>query len=38
MGAEWVGVTLMAVKTMSRDRNIEHWDAEDSEAWQTGGA
>ena len=28
----------MAVKTSSRDRNIEHWDAEDVEAWDAGGA
>ncbi|MFY9916962.1 MAG: MFS transporter, partial [Mycobacterium sp.] len=28
----------MAVKTFSRDRNIEHWDAEDVEAWDAGGA
>ena len=28
----------MAVKTLSRDRNIEHWDAEDVEAWDAGGA
>jgi NNP family nitrate/nitrite transporter-like MFS transporter len=26
------------VKTSSRDRNIEHWDAEDVEAWVAGGA
>jgi MFS transporter, NNP family, nitrate/nitrite transporter len=31
-------VNLVAVKTLSRDRNIEHWDAEDAEAWQAGGA
>jgi NNP family nitrate/nitrite transporter-like MFS transporter len=28
----------MAVKTSSRNRNIEHWDAEDVEAWDAGGA
>jgi NNP family nitrate/nitrite transporter-like MFS transporter len=28
----------VAVKTLSRDRNIEHWDAEDVEAWQAGAA
>ena len=22
---------------MSRDRNIDHWDAEDVEAWESGG-
>ena len=24
--------------TITRDRNIEHWDAEDVEAWEAGGA
>ena len=32
-------MSLDPVKTLSRDRNIEHWDAEDVEAWEgTGGA
>jgi NNP family nitrate/nitrite transporter-like MFS transporter len=31
-------VNLVAVKTSSRDRNIEHWDAEDVDAWEAGGA
>ncbi len=22
---------------LTRDRNIEHWDAEDVEAWEAGG-
>ena len=26
-------MSLDPVKTLSRDRNIEHWDAEDVEAW-----
>ncbi len=26
------------MKTLSRDHNIEHWDAEDVEAWDAGGA
>jgi MFS transporter, NNP family, nitrate/nitrite transporter len=25
------------VTTLTRDRNIEHWDAEDVEAWEAGG-
>ncbi len=28
----------MAVKTLSRNRNIAHWDAEDVDAWNAGGA
>jgi MFS transporter, NNP family, nitrate/nitrite transporter len=28
----------MAVKTLSHRHNIEHWDAEDVEAWEAGGA
>jgi MFS transporter, NNP family, nitrate/nitrite transporter len=31
-------VSLGYVKTLTRDRNIEHWDAEDVEAWDAGGA
>jgi MFS transporter, NNP family, nitrate/nitrite transporter len=32
-------VSLDPVKTLRRDRNIEHWDAEDVEAWEgTGGS
>src|SRR5690242_20695993 len=31
-------MSLDVVKTLSRDRNIEHWDAEDVEAWDAGGA
>ena len=27
----------MLVKTLSRSRTIEHWDAEDVEAWETSG-
>ena len=27
----------MLVKTLSRSRTIEHWDAEDVEAWEAGG-
>ncbi|OBB39183.1 nitrate/nitrite transporter [Mycobacterium sp. 852002-51961_SCH5331710] len=27
----------MLVKTLSRSRTIEHWDAEDVEAWESGG-
>ncbi|OBH01310.1 MFS transporter [Mycobacterium sp. E136] len=27
----------MPVKTLSRSRTIEHWDAEDVEAWESGG-
>nr|WP_156663038.1 nitrate/nitrite transporter [Mycobacterium sp. 1274761.0] len=26
------------MKILKRDRNIEHWDAEDAEAWEAGGA
>ncbi len=31
-------MNLVAVKTSSRNRTIEHWDAEDVEAWEAGGA
>jgi NNP family nitrate/nitrite transporter-like MFS transporter len=31
-------MNLVAVKTSSRERNIEHWDAEDVDAWEAGGA
>jgi len=26
------------MSTLTRDRNIEHWDAEDVAAWDSGGA
>ncbi|KUI37829.1 MFS transporter [Mycobacterium sp. IS-1590] len=28
---------MVPVKTLSRSRTIEHWDAEDVEAWESGG-
>lgn len=31
-------MNLVAVKPSSRGRNIEHWDAEDVAAWESGGA
>lgn len=31
-------MNLGPVKTLSRNRNIQHWDAEDVEAWGAGGA
>jgi MFS transporter, NNP family, nitrate/nitrite transporter len=35
---EWPHANLVAVKTLSRNRNIAHWDAEDVDAWNAGGA
>ena len=35
---EWLHANLVAVKTLSRNRNIAHWDAEDVDAWNAGGA
>jgi NNP family nitrate/nitrite transporter-like MFS transporter len=33
-----VTANLVRVTTLTRNRNIEHWDAEDVAAWQAGGA
>ena len=32
---EWLDANLVLVKTLSRSRTIEHWDAEDVEAWES---
>ncbi|BBX02709.1 MFS transporter [Mycolicibacterium moriokaense] len=37
MAREWPHANLVFVKTLSRSRTIEHWDAEDVEAWEAGG-
>ena len=31
-------MNLMTVKILSRNRNIQHWDAEDVDAWEGGGS
>src|SRR5688572_1532727 len=36
MDAEWRRANLVLVKTLSRSRTIEHWDAEDVDAWERG--
>src|SRR5215213_4453250 len=37
MDAEWLHANLVLVKTLRRGRTIDHWDAEDVEAWEAGG-
>src|SRR5215218_3216244 len=37
MDAEWLHANLVLVKTLRRGRTIDHWDAEDVEAWETSG-
>src|SRR5215218_10393080 len=38
MDAEWLHANLVLVKTLRRGRTIDHWDAEDVEAWETSGS